>query len=72
MDLNGFVRHDGLMFAPYCPRHESRVLLGYESVVDIESTPLGLKVKLRCHCGELVTHDAATSDAAAPAEAFAS
>ena len=57
MDLNGFVSHDGPMFAPYCPSHESRVLLGYESVVDIESTPLGLKVVLRCHCGELLVHD---------------
>jgi len=66
MDLNGFVRHDGLMFAPYCTRHQSRVLLGYESVVDIEPTPLGLKVMLRCHCGELLTHDAgADADAAA-------
>ena len=72
MDLNGFVRPDGRMFAPYCPRHESRVLLGYESVVNIEPTPRGLKVKLRCHCGEVVTHDAAASDAAAPADAVAS
>ena len=72
MDLNGFVLHDGVMFAPYCPRHQSRVLLGYESVVAIEPTPLGLKVMLRCHCGELLTHDAAADDAAASAGAVAS
>ena len=65
MDLNGLVRHDGVMFAPYCTSHQSRVLLGYESVVDIEATPLGLKVMLRCHCGELLTHDAGADAAAA-------
>jgi hypothetical protein len=72
MDLNGFVRDDGLMFAPYCPRHESRVLLGYESVVDIESTPAGLKVKLRCHCGEFLTHEPAVSEVPRQAGAVAS
>ena len=47
------------MFAPYCPRHESRVLLGFESVIDVEQTPFGPKVLLRCSCGELLTHDSA-------------
>jgi hypothetical protein len=47
------------MFAPYCPRHQSRVLLGYESVIGVEQTALGPKVLLRCHCGELLTHDSA-------------
>ena len=70
MDLNGFVLQDGVMFAPYCTRHQSRVLLGYESVVDIEPTPLGLKVMLRCHCGELVTHDAVADDTAVRAGAL--
>ena len=46
------------MFAPYCPRHEARVLLGYESVVAIEPTPNGPKILLHCHCGELLAHDA--------------
>ena len=45
------------MFAPYCPSHESRVLLGYESVVGIEQTPHGPKILIRCHCGELLVHD---------------
>lgn len=58
MDLNGFNRHDRHMFAPYCPRHDARVLLGYESVVAIEQTPSGPKVLLHCHCGELLSHDA--------------
>jgi len=47
------------MFAPYCARHRSRVLLGYESVINIENGPLGPTILLRCHCGELLTHDAA-------------
>jgi hypothetical protein len=58
MDLNGLVPQTRTMFAPYCPRHESRVLLGYESVIEIEQTPFGPKVLLRCHCGNVVAHDA--------------
>ena len=58
MDLNGFARHDRDMFAPYCPRHDARVLLGYESVVAVEQTPTGPKILLHCHCGELLAHDA--------------
>jgi hypothetical protein len=45
------------MFAPYCPSHGSRVLLGYESVVSVEQTPCGPRVLLRCYCGDLLTHD---------------
>ncbi|MGH8889375.1 MAG: hypothetical protein ACRDV3_06385 [Acidothermaceae bacterium] len=58
MDLHDFAPHYRIMFAPYCPRHQSRILLGYESVVAIEHTPSGPKVLLVCHCGELVTHTA--------------
>ena len=54
MDLNGVVPQTRHMFAPYCPRDESRILLGYESVIDIEQTPVGPRVLLRCHCGEVV------------------
>jgi hypothetical protein len=57
MDLHGFVSQDGHMFAPYCTRHQSRILLGFESVVGIEQTAFGPKVLLRCHCGEVVVHD---------------
>jgi hypothetical protein len=46
------------MFAPYCATQESTVLLGYESVVGIEPTVFGVKVLLRCNCGELLVHDA--------------
>jgi hypothetical protein len=53
------------MFAPYCPSHRSRVLLGYESVIDIEQTPSGPKVLLQCHCGVAVAHDA-TAETAMP------
>jgi hypothetical protein len=59
MDLHGFVSHDGPMFAPYCTRDESPILLGYESVVGIEQTAFGPKVLLRCYCGNLLVHDAA-------------
>ncbi|HZV27182.1 MAG TPA: hypothetical protein VFG00_12930 [Acidothermaceae bacterium] len=51
------------MFTPYCDNHGSTVLLGYESVVDIESTPSGVKVLLRCYCGELLVQDSVNRSA---------
>jgi hypothetical protein len=63
MDLHGFVREDGHMFTPYCDNHGSTVLLGYESVVGIESTPFGVKVLLRCYCGELLVQDSINRNA---------
>jgi hypothetical protein len=57
MDLHGLVSHDGPMFAPYCTRDKSRILLGYESVVGIEQTVFGLKILLRCSCGDLLVQD---------------
>jgi len=57
MDLHDFSPHDEDMFAPYCPNDQSRVLLGYESVLRVEQTPSGPRVILRCDCGELVSHD---------------
>ncbi len=60
MDLNDPAADDRNMFAPYCPSHGARVLLGYESVLDVEQTPIGPKVLLRCHCGELLVHDNAS------------
>ncbi|WCO65627.1 hypothetical protein PO878_14070 [Iamia majanohamensis] len=43
------------MFAPHCPRCETRVLLGTRRVVGAEVTPGGGRaVLLRCWCGELV------------------
>jgi hypothetical protein len=65
MDLHGFVSQDGHMFAPYCARHESRILLGFESVVGIEQTELGPKVLLRCYCGDVLVHDVGPSGNAA-------
>jgi hypothetical protein len=61
MDLYGFVSHDGPMFAPYCTREKSRMLLGYESVVGIEQTVFGPKVLLRCYCGDVLVQDIGTS-----------
>jgi hypothetical protein len=57
MDLTLLPSDHGYMFAPYCSHDRSRVLLGFESVVDVEQTPFGTKVLLRCHCGELLAHD---------------
>jgi hypothetical protein len=54
MDLNDLTSDDQYMFAPYCPRHGSHVLLGYESVIAVEQTPTGPKILLHCHCGELL------------------
>lgn len=53
------------MFTPYCPTHESTVLLGYESVVGIEQTVFGVKVLLRCYCDELLVHDTTNRNAVA-------
>jgi hypothetical protein len=69
MDLHGFVRQDGHMFTAYCPTHESTVLLGYESVVGIEPTVFGVKVLLRCYCGELLVHDSINRNAPVTAQA---
>jgi hypothetical protein len=63
MDLHGFVSQDRHMFTPYCDNHGSTVLLGYESVVGIESTPFGVKVLLRCYCGELLVQDSVNRNA---------
>jgi hypothetical protein len=60
MDLHGFVSHDRRMFAPYCTREKSRMLLGYESVVGVEQTVFGPKVLLRCYCGDLLVQDMAS------------
>ena len=51
------------MFTPYCDNHGSTVLLGYESVVGIESTPFGVKVLLRCYCGDLLVQDSVNRNA---------
>ena len=51
------------MFTPYCDTHGSTVLLGYESVVGIESTPFGVKVLLRCYCGDLLVNDTVNRNA---------
>ena len=53
------------MFAPHCPRCETRVLLGTRRVVGAEVTPGGGRaVVLRCWCGELVVDP--LSDPAVP------
>lgn len=54
------------MFAPYCPRHGYRLLLGYESVIGVDQTPGRSVVLLRCHCGELLTHDTGSASRPSP------
>ena len=39
------------MFAPFCPQHDSRVLLSLHDITGLRSTPLGIEVAFRCHCG---------------------
>ena len=39
------------MFAPYCPIHGSKVLLGVESISSIRPTSGGLAVEFTCSCG---------------------
>lgn len=39
------------MFAPYCERHGSRVLLPTTAIRALESTDNGLIVQFECICG---------------------
>lgn len=45
------------MFAPYCPQHESRVLLFADSIVALEQTDTGLRLWFKCTCGHEGVHD---------------
>lgn len=40
-----------LMFAPYCPRHDSRILLFTENIDAIEKGEAGLTIRFHCTCG---------------------
>lgn len=39
------------MFAPYCPRHHSRVLLFAENIESLNRSESGFEVHFRCTCG---------------------
>ena len=39
------------MYAVYCPTHESQVLLGSRSIMQIENTAHGIDLHWQCHCG---------------------
>jgi hypothetical protein len=39
------------MFAVWCPRHESRVLLFPASILALETTSRGIRIRYRCTCG---------------------
>jgi hypothetical protein len=40
------------MFAPYCERHESRILLPTTAIKALESTDGGIVVHFECSCGQ--------------------
>lgn len=40
------------MFAPYCPRHGSHVLLSHDDLT-VRSTDQGIEVVWRCSCGHV-------------------
>lgn len=42
------------MYAPYCPRHGSRVLLSWPRLRWLENTPEGIELTFECYCGEHV------------------
>lgn len=39
------------MFAPFCPEHGSRVLLSTDQITGVRTTPLGIEISYRYHCG---------------------
>ncbi len=39
------------MFAPYCPTHNSQVLLFTENIDAIEKGEEGLSIRFHCTCG---------------------
>ncbi|MGH9036919.1 MAG: hypothetical protein ACRD0O_14240 [Acidimicrobiia bacterium] len=39
------------MFAVWCPRHRSQVLLSPASIRALEATPEGIRIGYRCTCG---------------------
>lgn len=43
------------MFAPYCERHGSRILLPTTAIRALESTDNGLVVQFECVCGQVGT-----------------
>jgi hypothetical protein len=50
MANRGSMPHDEPMFAPYCPRHRSHVLLSTDDMT-IRNTPQGPIVSWTCSCG---------------------
>jgi hypothetical protein len=53
------------MFAVYCPRHASRVLLFTEHITEIVNRPDGIDLRWRCPCGAAGTEHYAPPPAAA-------
>jgi hypothetical protein len=43
------------MFAVYCPRHRSRVLLGHGAIQSVTNTAAGVVVRWECDCGAVGT-----------------
>lgn len=40
------------MFDVYCPRHQSRVLLGRRAIDSVRNTADGVELRWTCRCGE--------------------
>ena len=43
------------MFAVYCPRHRSQVLLGHSSIQSVVNTRDGVVMHWECYCGAVGT-----------------
>lgn len=41
------------MFAPYCERHGSRILLSTTAITALESTANGIVARFECSCGQV-------------------
>lgn len=45
----------GTVFDVYCPTHDSRMLLGPRSIVQLDNTSDGIVIGWRCSCGAIGT-----------------
>ena len=40
-----------MLFAVFCPSHETKVLMTEYNVTDVHNSPSGIEVHYRCSCG---------------------
>ena len=65
MRPGGSGAHAAPMFDVFCPRHQSRVLLGARSIELLAHTDAGIELHFRCHCGHQGTLRFETRDESA-------